>query len=146
MDPTKSQRSHKLRILKRSASCTRDFKIFRRILTATATEFDMKIEKIKGVARRREVCAARHLVCYLARDMTKLSFPQIARRLGNRHHTSIMHGASKALRDLRKDGDYRDRETRIRAIVKMETRQERTPNIRIARDPSIVQTLLASHK
>jgi chromosomal replication initiator protein len=38
---------------------------------------------------------------YLARQLTKMSYPQIGRRLGGRDHTTILHGNRKITKMLR---------------------------------------------
>jgi chromosomal replication initiation ATPase DnaA len=83
-----------------------------------ALSLHAKFEAIKRVVCERhkitnaELCSherlpeyvwARQLVCWLARDMTSLSTTQIAERLGNRDHTTIMHGARQVARKMRAD-------------------------------------------
>jgi chromosomal replication initiator protein len=56
-----------------------------------------KIRKNLLTSPRREdyLCAARHMVCYLAGMLTSRSLGQIGARLGNRDHTTILHGIDK---------------------------------------------------
>lgn len=62
-----------------------------------------KIEKVPRAdmvsARRTSYLSnARHLVYYLAGTLTHCSLPQIGRLLGDRDHTTIMHGRDKIAR------------------------------------------------
>ena len=42
---------------------------------------------------------------YLIREETGVSFPQIGHLLGDRDHTTVMHGIDKIAGDLLKDAD-----------------------------------------
>lgn len=45
-----------------------------------------------GPRRDRHIARPRQIAMFLAREMTGQSFPEIARRLGGRDHTTAMHG------------------------------------------------------
>jgi chromosomal replication initiator protein len=52
-------------------------------------------------SRVRRIARPRQIAMYLARQLTKMSYPQIGRRLGGRDHTTILHGNRKIIRMLR---------------------------------------------
>lgn len=41
--------------------------------------------------RSREVVRPRQIAMYLANQLTRMSYPKIGRRIGNRDHTTVMH-------------------------------------------------------
>ena len=59
---------------------------------AVQAETGVTVNAIKGVRRDAATATARHMVMYLARELTAQSFPQIARTLGGKDHTCVMHG------------------------------------------------------
>lgn len=74
-------------------------------------------------SRLRQHCEARHVTMHLARDLTDKSYPQIGRALGNRHHTSCMHGDRKIAERLSgengapPDTELRCRIDRVRQVL-----------------------------
>jgi chromosomal replication initiator protein len=55
---------------------------------------------LMGCGRDRRVVAARGLVAYLSRDLTTLSFPEIAQALGRKHHSTVHTAATRVSRQL----------------------------------------------
>ncbi len=51
-------------------------------------------EQILSETRQQRLVMPRQIVMYLARRMTRNSYPAIGKRLA-RHHTSVMHGATR---------------------------------------------------
>jgi chromosomal replication initiation ATPase DnaA len=50
------------------------------------------LEHITGHQRDRRLLIARHCAMHRIREETKLSFSEIGRLFGNRHHTTVMDG------------------------------------------------------
>ncbi len=65
------------------------------ILAATAEQFGFEIDELTGKSRRRPLVIARQMAMYVARELTDLSFPMIAREFGGRDHTTVMHACDK---------------------------------------------------
>ena len=59
----------------------------------------------EGPFRPRHIVRARHIYFYMARQLTKNSFPQIARRCGDRDHTTALHGYRKVAANIEKYAD-----------------------------------------
>jgi chromosomal replication initiation ATPase DnaA len=57
--------------------------------------------ELMGSGRHRRVVAARGLVAWLSRDLTTLSFPEIAHALGRRHHSTVHTAAARITKQLR---------------------------------------------
>ena len=66
----------------------------------TVNEIVRAVCEVRGVRRndllshrrQRFIVAPRHEACWLARELTLLSYPEIARQIGDRDHTTIMWG------------------------------------------------------
>ncbi|MGB9847706.1 MAG: chromosomal replication initiator protein DnaA [Minisyncoccia bacterium] len=54
-------------------------------------------------SRKKELVKPRQIIMYLLREYLKYSFPTIARKLGGRDHTTIMHAYNKITRELLKN-------------------------------------------
>ena len=65
------------------------------ILEATAQAYNFSIDDIRGPSRSRPLVAARQMAMYLMRELTDYSFPDIAKELGGRDHTTVIHGWRK---------------------------------------------------
>lgn len=67
------------------------------VLEATAREFDilpglLTVEDGTFLSPRKpEYARPRQVAMYLARDLTKASFPEIGRRFGGRDHSTVIH-------------------------------------------------------
>jgi hypothetical protein len=68
-----------------------------RIKIAVSEATDLPLEVIEGQERLRPYVEARHVVAYLGRKHTGLSYPLIARDLGGRDHTTIINGERRVL-------------------------------------------------
>lgn len=75
------------------------------ILDACAAEFGVTRREIVSDRRRAAHVTARHAACWLARHMTTLSYPAIARQL-RRDHTTIMHSVHAAELRIGRDGTF----------------------------------------
>lgn len=65
------------------------------IKAAVAAEWRLTTSDLESCRRGRDVARPRQVAMYLAKNLTPLSFPQIGRYLGNRDHTTVMHGCSQ---------------------------------------------------
>jgi len=74
------------------------------IVFAAAMYFGVSVEEIKSARRGVDLMRPRHIAMYLAREMTVLTFPQIGRVIGNRDHSTVIHGYFK-IRDQIDAGD-----------------------------------------
>jgi chromosomal replication initiation ATPase DnaA len=76
------------------------FDIAKRICKA----FRISFVDLRANRRDTEATLARHAVCYWACRLTTKSLPQIGRFLGNRDHTTIMHGRDAYVAKRAKQG------------------------------------------
>jgi chromosomal replication initiator protein len=73
-------------------------------IIATVVEFYNSTEKeILSHSRKKELVKPRQIIMYLLREDLKNSFSMIARKLGNRDHTTILHAYNKISRDIIKN-------------------------------------------
>jgi hypothetical protein len=65
-----------------------------RIIQETAEKYQLEVTDLTGQSRKPRLVAARQEACYLLR-LAGYSYPQIGRFLGDRDHTTIVHGERK---------------------------------------------------
>jgi chromosomal replication initiator protein len=65
------------------------------VLSATATEFHLKVRDLKSNSRKQSIVLARSAAVYLIRELSNCSFKQIGRYCGNRDHSTILHSYRK---------------------------------------------------
>ena len=51
--------------------------------------------EVIGRRQQAKTVRARQLVCWLAKEYTPMSFPEIGRSFGDRDHTTIIHGCNQ---------------------------------------------------
>ena len=82
-----------------------------------ALEFGVAPDAITASGRFQTQTLARHTACFLVRDMTVLSWPEIGLAFGNRDHTTMMSGYKKIEKMLRADNAFRLRVAVIKSRV-----------------------------
>jgi len=75
------------------------------ILSTVAEITGISINEIVGDKRSRSIVDARHLVMYLARELTDASLPKIGERIGGRDHTTVLHAVDKITKLMKVDED-----------------------------------------
>lgn len=65
------------------------------ILQLVSKQYNIPIDDIKGQSRKGPIVHARHIAIFLTRRITGDSWKHIGSQLGDRDHTSIMHGYQK---------------------------------------------------
>ena len=65
------------------------------ILESVAEKYGFTVEDLKAKNRHRPLVLARQIGMYLFRELTDLSYPQIAKEFGGRDHTTVIHAFDK---------------------------------------------------
>lgn len=76
------------------------------IVRLVADRYNIKVSELKGQSRRHEAVRPRQIVCYLAKELTKKSLPDIGRRMGGRDHTTVLHSVRAVKERITKDEDF----------------------------------------
>jgi hypothetical protein len=70
------------------------------ILDVVAGSFAVSKQEILGKGGNASVVRAREVVVYLARKLTRLTYPEISRRLGRRSYDYVLHVEDKMVGEL----------------------------------------------
>jgi chromosomal replication initiator protein len=74
-----------------------------RIIKKLAEFYNISEKELLSHSRRKELVRPRQIVMYLLREDLKNSFPTIAKKLGNRDHTTILYAYNKISKDILRD-------------------------------------------
>lgn len=74
-----------------------------RINETCAEFFGTSPAAITGQSRKHRIVVIRHIAFWLARRLTRHSYPDIGLYMGSRDHTTIMHGVRQT--EMRRDRD-----------------------------------------
>jgi chromosomal replication initiator protein len=96
---------------------TYDKVTIRKVINAVAGFFGFPVNDLESQCRAAPITHARQIAMYLARELTTKSLPAIGRMLGNRDHTTVMHGHQKIRRLIETDELLRKDIDAIRKLV-----------------------------
>jgi chromosomal replication initiator protein len=88
------------------------------IMEEAASQFGFTVEELKSKHRQRPLVTARQIAMYVMRELTELSYPNIAREFGGRDHTTVIHAVEKIGALMSKDRQIYDQVTRLMKAVR----------------------------
>lgn len=65
------------------------------IIRTVAKNYKISYADILSARRTANIVLPRQIAMYLSRTLTLRSLPEIGRRIGNKDHTTVLHGARK---------------------------------------------------
>ena len=83
------------------------------VLTAVAAYYGLKVADLKSAKKTRDISHPRQLAMYLARRLTRASYPDIGKALGGKDHSTVVKGVQRVERMLSQDPELA---TAIRAV------------------------------
>jgi len=87
------------------------------VIEAVADFYSLSPEDLKGRSRSQKVVRPRQLAMHLARQETKASLPQIGKALGDRDHTTVLHGVQQVSDRIERDEILRREVLAIRKML-----------------------------
>ncbi len=87
------------------------------VVDAVAAYYGVALKDLKGRGRTKEIVLPRQVAMYLVREETGASLVDIGRELGDRDHTTVMHGIEKIERELTTDTTLRSQLMAIREAL-----------------------------
>ncbi|MDI9508308.1 MAG: chromosomal replication initiator protein DnaA [Clostridiales bacterium] len=73
------------------------------ITDIVAEHYNLTPSEIYSKDKSRNISYPRQIVMYLSRKLTELSVTDIGKSLGNRDHSTVLHGCDKIAKDIEKD-------------------------------------------
>ena len=78
------------------------------ILMTVAEHYHIKIDDIKGSKRSADIVGPRQIAMYLCREMTSTPLKAIGKLMGNRDHTTVLHGVEKISKEMETSDDLKN--------------------------------------
>jgi chromosomal replication initiator protein len=88
------------------------------ILDEASEQFGFSVDELQSKHRQRPLVTARQIAMYVMRELTELSYPNIAREFGGRDHTTVIHAVEKIGALMSKDRQIYDQVTRLMRSVR----------------------------
>ncbi len=73
------------------------------IVEMTSEHFNISQSDIYSTKKSKNISYPRQICMYLSRKLTELSLSDIGKKLGNRDHTTVLHGIDKITKELEND-------------------------------------------
>ncbi len=73
------------------------------VLKAAANYFGIKVSDLKSAVKTRKISYPRQVAMYLARRLTRASFPEIGRAFGGKDHSTVVKGFKKIEAAMKND-------------------------------------------
>lgn len=83
------------------------------IQQAVCNLFQINVHQLTGSNRSKKFSYPRHVALYLSRELTDLSFPDIAQKFGGKDHTSVIYACRKIKNQMSKDEKISNAITRL---------------------------------
>lgn len=74
-----------------------------KIREIVADHFGIKVDDLASEKRNKDLAHPRQIAMYLCCDMTKVSLTHVARTLGKKDHSTVIHGRDKIIEELNKN-------------------------------------------
>ena len=78
------------------------------IINVVADHFNITPQDIRGSKRSRNIAYPRQITMYLCRHMTQSSLQAIGELMGNKDHSTVIHGIDKIEKDLENDDNLKN--------------------------------------
>jgi chromosomal replication initiator protein len=76
------------------------------IVKAVARHYDLKITEIKSKSNARQIVIPRQVAMYLCKKLTDLSYPEIGKLFGDKHHSTVMYSVETVQKKRDADADF----------------------------------------
>ena len=77
-----------------------------KIQKLVAHQFKIKLSQLKSKNNSPKVAFPRQIAMYLCKEMAKASLPEIGKKFGGKHHTTVLHSVRKIQKLRRKNPEF----------------------------------------
>lgn len=74
-----------------------------KIIDCVCAYYNISEDELLGKSKQKNIAFARQIAMYLCKTLTTMTFPMIARALGNRDRTTVMYGVDKIMKSVNSD-------------------------------------------
>jgi chromosomal replication initiator protein len=76
------------------------------IIKSVARHYDLKLTEIKSKSNARQIVIPRQVAMYLCKKLTDLSYPEIGKLFGDKHHSTVMYSVDTVQKKRDADPDF----------------------------------------
>ncbi len=87
------------------------------IVREVARFYRIRVDDILSNSRKANIARARHVAMVLSRNLTTHSLPRIAREIGGKNHTTVVHASKKIDSLLKSDSEFRTEFNTLKDIL-----------------------------
>jgi len=87
------------------------------IQKVVADQYKITTDDLRARSNMRNVLVPRQIAMYLCKQLTRKSYPEIARQFGGKHHTTVIHSVEKISKTLSSDRELESMIKRLTALV-----------------------------
>jgi len=69
-------------------------------------KFSIKLSQLKSKNNSPKIAFPRQVAMYLSKELTKASLPEIGKKFGGKHHTTVIHSVRKIQKLRKKDAEF----------------------------------------
>lgn len=80
--------------------------------------YNVSVSELKAKKRNKNILLPRQMAMYLARQLTKLSLPEIGQAFGGKDHTTVLHSCKKIDQDMSLNNDLKETIEKLTGILK----------------------------
>ncbi len=88
-----------------------------KIMKAVSVFFEVSLDDLLGRARNKEFVEPRQIVMFLFRDILEMSYPDIARKVGKRDHTTAIYAYKKIRGGIERDQELGQKIIMIKEVI-----------------------------
>ena len=81
-------------------------------------EFKIKLSRLKAKNNSPKVAFPRQIAMYLSKELTKASLPEIGKKFGGKHHTTVLHSVRKIEKLRDNDLDFNKRINKLIGYIR----------------------------
>ena len=85
-----------------------------RIQKVVADYYKLSVDSLRSRSNMGNVLVPRQVAMYICKQLTKKSYPEIARQFGGKHHTTVIHSVEKIKKLINSD---REMDTLVKRII-----------------------------
>lgn len=90
--------------------------VIARVIKVVTRYYKVTEDELKSKSRKSKFLEPRHVIMYLIRKLTRLSYELIG-AIFNRDHSSVMHSCSKVINLFSVDKDFKEEIERLEVII-----------------------------
>ena len=81
-------------------------------------EYKIQLSKLKSKNNSPVVAFPRQIAMYLSKELTRASLPEIGKKFGGKHHTTVLHSIRKIEKLREKDLDFNKKINKIIGYIR----------------------------